>query len=683
MAILRWCAALALVLAAPGLLAAQAWGGAEVDELVRRAVARRGASESDPGLTRWEARARGMVLFLSRLGDTGGERLVKADELDVEVYWDAPGPGKQRIVAWRDRAWLPTDIRYHRDHLGIVTDDFGPVIRLGEGEEVRDVLHPLSAAGAPRYEFALADSVVLQGEGRTLTVHRVLVRPRDLTQPGVLGTLYLAAGSGALVRFRFSFTPASYRDATVEDITVMLESALQDGRFWLPWRQEIEIRRRAGVVDVPVRGVIRAEWQLREHRVGAEVAPRTRAGPAIGGLMAPGGDAGIWEAPLEAHLARRADAVDPLDRAELLAEVRTLAEGKLGGFDPPARLSVGALSDLLRVNRVEGVRVGVGMRFTTRDAARLRVSPWIGYGTANRRVSARLELARGIGSRGEAAIGASREVADFTGALPISAPLNSLLSQEFGVDRGDWVDHEQAWLRVAWQHDGGLRTRARLAVEQWHALPVAATPARGDFRPNPGLAAGRQLTLRLEVQRTPPPGPGASAAWQVGAETGRGSGQYLRLDGAWEGRGSVGPGELSLRLEAGAGVGNLPAPRQFALGGWGTLPGEEYRAFGGRWGALGRAEYLVGVPVPELRLGSFAGTGRAWLVGPFLAVGAAGGRREGDPAVPWGSSRGLRPIAGVAIEAFWRLVRVEVGMALRGGGIGVSADVARPWWGIL
>lgn len=30
-----------------------------------------------------------------------------------------------------------------------------------------------------------------------------------------------------------------------------------------------------------------------------------------------------------------------------------------------------------------------------------------------------------------------------------------------------------------------------------------------------------------------------------------------------------------------------------------------------------------------------------------------------------------------------RIVRVEAGVALRGGGFGLSVDVNRDWWGIL
>ena len=60
----------------------------------------------------------------------------------------------------------------------------------------------------------------------------------------VVGTLYFDAQTAELVVFRFSFTRPSYLDDTLEDITIVLENALWNERYWLPRRQEVEIRRR-------------------------------------------------------------------------------------------------------------------------------------------------------------------------------------------------------------------------------------------------------------------------------------------------------------------------------------------------------------------------------------------------------------------------------------------------------
>src|SRR2546422_1764062 len=137
---LAWAAAVAL-LGSPAALHAQAWNGPAALALARRAIARRSRAAADTALRDYKAQAHGFLFFLGQFGEGLIEppRLIKADQLELEVYWKVPGLSKQRIVGWRDRAELPTDISYHRDHLGIIQNNFGAAMRLGEGDEVRDV----------------------------------------------------------------------------------------------------------------------------------------------------------------------------------------------------------------------------------------------------------------------------------------------------------------------------------------------------------------------------------------------------------------------------------------------------------------------------------------------------------------------------------------------------------------
>src|SRR5688500_2518637 len=103
-------------------VAAQTWNSAQTLALVHRAVDRGLSVQADSGLAGYRTRAHGFLFFLAQVGKglTEPPRLVKADELDVEVYWRAPNQSRQIIWRWRDGAYLPTDINYHRDHLGIV-----------------------------------------------------------------------------------------------------------------------------------------------------------------------------------------------------------------------------------------------------------------------------------------------------------------------------------------------------------------------------------------------------------------------------------------------------------------------------------------------------------------------------------------------------------------------------------
>jgi hypothetical protein len=91
-------------------------------------------------------------------------------------------------------------------------------------------------------------------------------------------------------------------------------------------------------------------------------------------------------------------------------------------------------------------------------------------------------------------------------------------------------------------------------------------------------------------------------------------------------------------------------------------------------------EWRFEAPVPALPLGSFASTGSRLTVAPFLAAGAAG---RSLPGLPWTASDGVRPVAGVALEWFMRLLRIEAGLSLRTGDFGLTVDVNRDWWGLL
>jgi hypothetical protein len=212
-------------------------------------------------------------------GLTEPPRLVTADQLELEVYWKAPRLSKQRIAGWRDRAYLPSDNAYHRDHLGIIQNNFGPLIRLGDGDEVRDVPHPVSPAGLGLYDFRLGDTVTITLPSGPVRVAALHVRPKAFDRPRIVGILHVDVAGADLVRMSFNFTPVSYLDARLEDVSVVLDNALMEGRFWLPYRQEIEIRRRFTWLDLPARGIIRGRWEIDGYVFNLGLVPSWFAGP--------------------------------------------------------------------------------------------------------------------------------------------------------------------------------------------------------------------------------------------------------------------------------------------------------------------------------------------------------------------------------------------------------------------
>jgi hypothetical protein len=670
----------ALLLACTSPLAAQRWDTPEAIALVRRAVDQRVAVEADTMLLSYRTRAHGFVFFLAQVGEglTEPPRLVKADELDVEVYWQAPNRSKQVVLGWRDGAFLPTDIEYHRDHLGIVTNNFGDVIRIGEGDEVRDALHPLSRAGLGLYRYALGDSLTIRTGGGEVTVREVQVRPRSFERPLVVGTMFIDTETAELVRFRFSFTPSAYLDRQLEDITIVLENARFEGRWWLPYRQEIEIRRRASYFDFPARGIIRGRWEIEDYDLNVDIPPEVLAGPAIGGLARPQpGDSG-WDQPLSEAIAGVAAPINDQDMEALRVQVERIAGSRALGGLPSSRLATGSLSDLARVNRVQGLALGFGGVIGI--GGRISLRPQIGYGTSDERLTGGLTLLAGTGAT-QLSLGAERQIRDFADFRVISPILNSLLAQEAGDDYGDYVLLDAATAGVRHRLGGRTSLELQVAVEESHSVGVSSSPANGTYRPNPPLGAGTFGIVRAAVER-------ASAGMamerdlqgRLTLEAGEGDGEYLRaaLEGRW--LTGAGPGRLLARGYAGAGTAGLPAYRSFALGGRGTLLGEPFRAYGGRAMALAHAEWRLEAPVPALPLGSFASTGRHLTLAPFLAAGWA---ERPLTDLPWTESDGIRPVLGIAAEWLMGLLRFEIGVAFRTGDVGVSIDVNRDWWGIL
>jgi hypothetical protein len=671
-----------LVLAAlPAPLAGQAWNAPDALALVRRAVERRAEVQADAMLRSYRTRAHGFVFFLAQVGEglTEPPRLVKADELDVEVYWQAPDRSKQVISGWRDGAFLPTDIHYHRDHLGIVTNDFGDVIRIGEGDEVRDVPHPLSPAGPDVYDYALGDSLVIRTGTDAIRVRRVEVRPRDFGRPMVVGTLYLDAETAALVRFRFSFTPAAYLDRQLEDISIVLENGRFAGRYWLPYHQDVEIRRRTTWLDFPARGIIRARWEIGEYDLNPALPPSTFTGVPIGGLHAPEPDSGQWSEPLTDAVAGVAQPVTEQDMDALRAEAERIAGARVLSGLPASRPAIGSVSDLAKVNRVQGLALGIGGVLGLSER-RVELRPTIGYGTADERVTGGLTVSVGQGATQVSAF-AERQLRDISDLSVIAPVLNSFTAQESGNDYGDYALLERAGLGLRHRLSGRNSVAVELAAEESHSVTVSATPANGDYRPNPPLGAGSHRIARLAFERAS----GGMAVrsdlqGRLAVEGGAGDSDYLRAtaEGRW--LTGAGAGALLTRVYAGVGSDGLPAYRSFVLGGRATLMPEPFRAYGGRTTALAQVEWRLDLPAPAIGLGSFASTGRRMTLAPFLAAGWADRPLDG---LPWSGSDGVRPVAGVALEWLMRLIRVETGIGLRDGRVGVTVDINRDWWGVL
>jgi hypothetical protein len=699
-----------VVCALSSTVSAQQWNDPRALTLVRQATERRAQQLADSGLVDYQAKAHGYLTFLAQLGEGFREppQVVKADELALEVYWRAPNLSKQRIVGRRDTTLLPTDINYHRDHLGIVQNNFPAVIRLGDGDEVMDVPHPLSPSGLEEYDFAMSDSLRITIPGRVIGVYEVKVRPKNDRQPRVIGALYLDRDNGEVVRMALSFTRAAFKDKQLEDLFVVLENGLVGTRFWLPRRQEIEIRRTATWLDYPVRGIIRGRWEIAEYEMNRGIPMATFAGPEI--VQAP-------PSIMQRHpwpSARILDSLPPDVRAvtaeeirRVQTEVRQLVREQALRRVRGSALAARGVSDVMRFNRVEGLALGAGLSWRLGNGLGLAGSGR--YGLEDRKAKGRVEASwQNAGGRMLRAYYASdfRDVGDGAERSPL---INSIAAQEFGSDYTNPYSREITGGGIAWQQ-GGARWSFDVARERHRELAIHAVPATGAFAPPVAAAPvdawrgiaryelpttlgrwGTEIRHMIELRGTRTEASVRPCGVVLCTET-----QVARLTTLFELERPLGAARLTSRTFVGQVWGRpLVAQELIFLGGPMSAPGYRFHELVGDQAASQSLGIQLPIPFPSIRLGRFGRSpARARLephvTGALLgAVDASAAVLQGtlpitshDPLRPPAS--GFYPSAGLRLITAFDLFRFDLSRGLRDRGRWIfSFDVSRPFWSIL
>ena len=681
------------------------WNDSTTRGLVELATRLRAAQLADTGLTDYKAEAHGYLTFLAQVGQGFVEppRIVKADELALEVYWRAPNLSKQRIVGRRDTLLLPTDIAYHRDHLGIVQNNFPAIIRLGEGDEVRDVPHPLSRDGLSLYDFAIADSLRILLPGREVNVYEVRVRPKDDRQPRVVGAVYIDREAGQVVRMALSFTRAALLDTQLEDVSIVLENRLVEGRFWLPSRQEIEIRRTGTWLDYPVRGIIRGRWEIGDYAINQGLSYAIFGGIEI--VQAPPAEQKrhVWSTPrvldslppdvrvtTDADVRRVQEEARALVRARALQRTRTVA------------LSARGISDFVRYDRVEGLALGGGL--TQRLGAGLSVAGRARYGVDDRATKwqARLQWQNGSGTT--VGVFGQRDFREIGEEAERSRTLNSLAAQEFASDYTDPYEVESLGIALEHAPVGEPLWHFEAALESMRTLVANATPVRGHFLGLVDVPPNRYARFSLRRERP-------TSLWFLGTEL-RTAVELRTLRSERAGvaclatgcfppfttlRGSFvadlerpfGRQRIVLHTIGGAVGGRddvIPAPELFYFGGPVSAPGYEFHQLVGRAALSQRLEWRVPVPFVALPLGRFGRVPASATLAPYAHVVGIGGAplaasRNGLPFTS--ATPGGYPSVGIGLLTFFDLVRFDVSRGLRHGRWLFSFDVSPEFWSVL
>lgn len=684
---------LAFTLIAPLSAEGQQWNDTRSRALAEEATSRRALQLADTGLVDYSASARGFVTFLAQLGEgfTEPPKIVKADELALEIYWQAPNLSKQRVFARRDTLLIPTDIVYHRDHLGIIQNNFPGIIRLGDGDEVRDVPHPLSAAGLAEYDFAVRDSLEIKLGPRTLNVYEVRVRPRDDRQPRAVGAVFIDRDSHDVVRMAFSFTRAALKDKELEDVSVVLENGLFEGRFWLPRRQEIEIRRSGTWLDFPARGIIRGRWEICCYKINRGLDPGLFAGPEIIVTPTDEGNRAAFTGKILDSLPADVRAVSNEDVRKVQEEARALVREQALNRTRRSGLAGSRVSDFIQFNRVEGLSVGVG--FSSRLGNGFSSMLQGRYGFSDRAPKGSVGLAYERASGASARVSVFRKYRDASDEAERSTAINSLAGQEFGSDHTDYFDVRGATLRLTAPLFASVIPGLEVAGERHSPLQIHAEPVTGKFEPALPAAGVDELRASILLER-----PNRVGLWgfeiqgRVALDVVRWesreccidrSASFSRLALSANFERPFGSHRLVLHTFAGTMNGNNPFPAQhlFMFGGAVTAPGYNFHSLAGTSGISQRIEYRFPVPIPSFSLGRYGKTPASAPLAPYFNIAGVSGAHISSTRSA--STDGWFPSLGVALLPLFEFVRVEVARGLRDGRWTFSFDVGREFWRIL
>lgn len=661
--------------------------------LVRKARALRATALGGGAVPAYRARAEGHVYFYLDREDGGAPVPMRVDQVALDLFQDDSGRTGQVMRGRRRKQFLPVrDFEYYIDRLTAVQNGFGDRIAVGEGMDVRDVPHPLSALGEAHYRYRLAGLVQLRVPSlpSPVRVREVEVRPRDPARPAFVGSVFLESATGGLVGMAFSFTPASYVDPRVDRVAIRLDHALWQDRFWLPYRQSVEVRREVPRLDLPVGAVIRAKLEVTEYdfewdAAGARLDDGFSPGSPVARTPYGAAPAGQFNVGLTERMAD--EGLVPVSPAAVEAEARRLARdaarGRLVGGLPRLRLHADRVSSVFRANRVEGAHMGLGASFAGSSSVDVRALA--GYGTGNRKVSASVRARWRLPERpatlsAEAYAGRLRDVGPRPGA---SGTVNTLAALALNEDYTDPYFASGGRLTVerrapeghrAWAEGFGERHRGADQVwfggEEGVAGGSAGDGRGGRFRPvrlaTGGVHAGLEAGYGRVWGGLGRWGGGATvtagASWWEGVAVGN---ILLRLEGRAAAQ------DLSRRasivLEAGRSWGALPPQLLFYVGGRGTLPGHPFREYGGQAFVLATGEASLVVAPGWLALRALVG------------AGAAGATPEAA-RTSWGLRRaeGLLGYVGAGVSTLHDIVRLDGAWGFPGGAFELTLS-ASPW----
>ena len=573
------------------------WNTRRALEMMDRARMRRDLPRGDSTLQNYTAKANGFVYFYLDRREDNERTLVKVDQIAIDLYWKTPDRTKQRIVGLRDVSKLPNRMYYHLDHLTVVQNGLGDVIKIGDGDEVRDVPHPAAAGADSIYDFRLADSVTitLGGDQGSVRVYEIQVRPKRTNRSAMIGSVFVDRASADIVRMNFTFTPASYVDRRLDYINISLDNGLFAGSYWLPAEQSVEIRRQLPELDFAAGAVIKGRLRIGSYEFNQPISDTIFWGRPVSAVSEAQRRAYPFEQDIYSDVAEAGLA--PTPRMEELQELAEELVGvpRLSGL-PSWRFYIPNASSVARHNEAEGWYGGVGVTYVPSATFRTDFTAGYAFGADKPELTAATTLVKGdVAWKARAYFNEPRDIGPIAGNAGVINTFTSL-----------WGDRDYTDLYFA----RGASLHANRARGRWQpGLMFRAEQHRPGFTPRadvsvapflPGTAFEAALTLsRPYIDRA---GSRVSADFQAGYVNFAGD-HGVRLLGTltaqldWNNLRTT----LNARADAGLHSGARAGQFRFLLGGRETVPGHDYRSMQARAYQLTRFEFAHTIAAPLLR----------------------------------------------------------------------------------
>lgn len=524
-------AALAAPLQAPDTLF---YSSDAARELIVRAGARHRVQ--DTTVHDYQARLRYRLSFGLGRRKWARAPTVAAEEQEALVLWERPNHLRVEVVGQRSRSRNPEmQLTSGFDRPWFVPRGLSDSIRIFGGEfPERPAIHPLAAGGPDWYRYTTGDTVTLTtARGATIRLVQVEVVPRRPGPSLVAGQLWLDLATADVVRFAFRYVGAepwvaperpTRNDSSdarranriisrVLELSADLEYALQDGRYWMPYRQVL-----SGRVQIPLVGDVfipfEATTTFTDHEVNTGQRPvftlelpdsasgRTRVSRrerrdslrtdlrdssvarVYAGRLPGGGRYEIRRAPRDSLRAYRGWG-DSLELQLTAEDDRRLRETTKDLADLVERLSpelsgrrvsgisYERLADVFRFNRVQGTSLGLGYQFGL-GIPYTSVYTTARIGLADLRPTARAALVRDAPG-GRLTIAAYRDLADQDAFAAGLTPGNSVRGLVSARDEGDYHLASGAALRFETSLAAGVDLGLGLRGEHHRSVAAEAS----------------------------------------------------------------------------------------------------------------------------------------------------------------------------------------------------------------